>query len=154
MPLPQVVIFNRGLIEQQGTPEAIIAQPRTPFIMKFIGDTNVVPATSSLVRRMRFQTQKSSVMFRPTDLQLLKQPPDESDATPYVAADVMDRLNLGWTIKYVLRFDDDTEVEVGVSRDQDETRFNLDVGSRVYVHVSPEAMMGFNQEEIDSMPLV
>lgn len=150
----QVVIFNRGVIEQQGTPEEIIRTPRTPFIMKFVGDTNAVPATCTLVRRMRFQTNKSNVMFRPTDLQLSKTLPEEDPSRPYVAADVLDRVNLGWTIKYSLRFDDDTEVEFGVSRDQDEARFALEVGSRVYVHVSPGAMMGFNQEDIESAPLV
>jgi len=46
--LQQVVIFNRGRIEQQGTPNDIIKKPRTPFIMKFVGDTNIVPATSQV----------------------------------------------------------------------------------------------------------
>jgi len=44
----QVVIFNRGRIEQQGSPNDIIKNPRTPFIMKFVGDTNIVPATSQV----------------------------------------------------------------------------------------------------------
>jgi hypothetical protein len=42
----KVVVFNRGLIEQQGSPTDIFKAPRTPFIMKFVGETNVVPATS------------------------------------------------------------------------------------------------------------
>lgn len=46
--LPQVVIFNRGRIEQQGSPNDIIKNPRTPFIMKFVGDTNAVPATAQV----------------------------------------------------------------------------------------------------------
>jgi ABC-type Fe3+/spermidine/putrescine transport system ATPase subunit len=64
------VVFNRGLIEQQGTPSDIITAPRTPFIMKFVGDTNVVPASSLLVKRVRFATSKACVMFRPTDIQV------------------------------------------------------------------------------------
>lgn len=44
----QVVIFNRGRIEQQGTPNSIIKRPKTPFIMKFVGDTNMVPATAQV----------------------------------------------------------------------------------------------------------
>lgn len=47
-PCPQVVIFNRGRIEQQGTPNDIIKSPCTPFIMKFVGDTNIVPATAQV----------------------------------------------------------------------------------------------------------
>mgnify|MGYP001807020549 CR=1 FL=1 len=42
-------VDDRGLVEQQGSPTEIIKRPRTPFIMKFVGETNVVPATS-LVR--------------------------------------------------------------------------------------------------------
>ncbi len=62
----KVVIFNRGLVEQQGPPTEIIAAPATPFVMKFVGDTNVVPANCLLVRRSRYATSKARVMFRPT----------------------------------------------------------------------------------------
>jgi sulfate transport system ATP-binding protein len=51
----QVVIFNRGRIEQQGSPNDIIKRPATPFIMKFVGETNMVPA-SAQVRRVRLST--------------------------------------------------------------------------------------------------
>jgi hypothetical protein len=67
---PQVVVFNRGLIEQQGSPASIITSPSTPFIMKFVGDTNVVPAGCLLVKRAKFVTDKESVMFRPTDIEV------------------------------------------------------------------------------------
>ncbi len=43
-----MVIFNRGRVEQQGTPNEIIKTPRTPFIMKFVGETNMVPATAQV----------------------------------------------------------------------------------------------------------
>ncbi len=44
----QVVIFNRGRIEQQGKPNDIIKRPATPFIMKFVGDTNIMPASAQV----------------------------------------------------------------------------------------------------------
>jgi sulfate/thiosulfate transport system ATP-binding protein len=49
----KVVIFNRGVVEQQGTPADIIKRPRTPFIMKFVGETNSVPANCILMRRSK-----------------------------------------------------------------------------------------------------
>jgi sulfate transport system ATP-binding protein len=122
--------------------------------MKFIGDTNSVPSGCALVRRMRFSTPKAETMFRPSDIQLLRTAPPEGEARPYIAADVMDRTNLGWTVKYVLRFDDGVAVEFGVSREADAARFGLDAGARVYVHVPAAAMMGFNAQDIDSTPLV
>ncbi|GLC40916.1 hypothetical protein PLESTB_000967100 [Pleodorina starrii] len=150
----KVVVFNRGLVEQQGKPTDIIKHPRTPFIMKFVGETNVVPATSLLAKRMRFATSKSMVMFRPHDIKLFRSPPPSEDSRVTVAATVMDKSNLGWTIKYTLRFDDDVECELQLTRDQDENEYNLVLGSRVFVHVNPKSMMGFNKSDIDSTPLV
>lgn len=46
------------------------------------------------------------------------------------------------------------EFEFTVSRDQDERQYNIDEGTRVYVHVNPQAMMGFNPEDVDSAPIV
>ncbi|KAG1653890.1 hypothetical protein FOA52_011712 [Chlamydomonas sp. UWO 241] len=70
----KVVIFNRGRVEQMGTPNEIIKSPRTPFIMKFVGETNIVPANCQFVKRMRFTATKSKVMFRPSDIQIFKTP--------------------------------------------------------------------------------
>jgi ABC-type sulfate/molybdate transport systems ATPase subunit len=71
----QVVIFNRGLIEQSGSPNEIIKGPATPFVMGFVGDTNSVPAGCMLVRRSGFQPNlgKARVMFRPSDIRLSKE---------------------------------------------------------------------------------
>jgi len=150
----KVVIFNRGRIEQQGSPTEIIKHPRTPFIMKFVGETNVVPANCQLVKRMRFYTDKSKVMFRPSDMRVLKALPGPEDGRQFSAATVRERHNLGWVIKYTLVFDDDVEVELHSTRDQDEAEYNLAEGQRVFMHVRPEAMMGFNQEEIESTPII
>ncbi|PNW82098.1 hypothetical protein CHLRE_06g273750v5 [Chlamydomonas reinhardtii] len=152
----KVVVFNRGLVEQQGSPTEIIKRPRTPFIMKFVGETNVVPATSLLAKRMRFNTSKTSVMFRPHDIKLFKTVPPESGegALTTVGANVADKANLGWVVKYTLRFDDDVECELQLSRDQDEREYNLVVGSRVFVHVPHRTMMGFNASDVDSTPIV
>ena len=38
----RVVVFNRGRIEQLGSPQAIYAQPRTAFVAGFVGAANVI----------------------------------------------------------------------------------------------------------------
>eukprot|EP00197_Chlamydomonas_leiostraca_P006496 CAMPEP_0202868934 /NCGR_PEP_ID=MMETSP1391-20130828/11421_1 /ASSEMBLY_ACC=CAM_ASM_000867 /TAXON_ID=1034604 /ORGANISM="Chlamydomonas leiostraca, Strain SAG 11-49" /LENGTH=379 /DNA_ID=CAMNT_0049549165 /DNA_START=294 /DNA_END=1432 /DNA_ORIENTATION=- len=143
----KVVVFNRGRIEQQGTPNEIIKRPRTPFIMKFVGDTNMVPASAQLLRKINFHTAKAQAMFRPSDMTVTRTA--DARSAPAVVAE---RHNLGWTIKYTLRFDDDVEVEYNVTRDQDEKQYNMAVNERVYVYVSPDVVMGFNMDEIDSAP--
>jgi ABC-type Fe3+/spermidine/putrescine transport system ATPase subunit len=52
-----VVIFNRGKVEQQGSPNEIIKNPKTPFIMKFVGDTNMVPASAQVRRSGRWRAR-------------------------------------------------------------------------------------------------
>jgi hypothetical protein len=68
-----------------------------------------------LLRRVGFSTTKAFAMFRPSDMVINKAVGGsaagggaESAAGPRGAgATVSERHNLGWTIKYTLRFDDD-----------------------------------------------
>ena len=39
----RVVVLNRGHIEQAGTPDEIYDHPATPFVFRFIGESNVLP---------------------------------------------------------------------------------------------------------------
>jgi ABC-type Fe3+/spermidine/putrescine transport system ATPase subunit len=39
----RIAVFNRGRIEQIGTPEALYDRPATRFVASFIGDTNFLP---------------------------------------------------------------------------------------------------------------
>ncbi len=43
----KVVVMNKGLIEQVGTPEEIYRAPRTRFVATFIGTANQFPGTAS-----------------------------------------------------------------------------------------------------------
>jgi sulfate transport system ATP-binding protein len=37
----RVVVMNKGVIEQQGTPEEVVDQPATPFVLHFLGNVNI-----------------------------------------------------------------------------------------------------------------
>lgn len=41
----QIVVMNKGRIEQIGAPKAIYYAPRTAFVARFFGDNNIIPAT-------------------------------------------------------------------------------------------------------------
>ena len=47
----RVVVFNRGRVEQEGTPEEVARSPASAFVMQFVSDVNTLPATS-LVRAL------------------------------------------------------------------------------------------------------
>ena len=40
----EIVVFNRGLIEQAGRREELLQRPATPFVMQFVSDTNSLAA--------------------------------------------------------------------------------------------------------------
>jgi sulfate transport system ATP-binding protein len=58
----QIVVMNKGRIEQVGTAAEIYDHPATPFVMSFVGAVNVLPS------------QVGPVFIRPQDLELLQEP--------------------------------------------------------------------------------
>src|ERR1700733_499070 len=42
----QVIVLNRGHVEQMGPPQELYEQPRTPFVTEFLGSVNVLRAPS------------------------------------------------------------------------------------------------------------
>ncbi|WP_018719470.1 ABC transporter ATP-binding protein [Arhodomonas aquaeolei] len=40
----KVVVMNHGVIEQEGTPEAVYNEPATAFVADFLGHSNILPA--------------------------------------------------------------------------------------------------------------
>lgn len=45
----RVVVMNSGRIDQAGSPEAIYADPATPFVSAFVGETNVLPEGDGVI---------------------------------------------------------------------------------------------------------
>ena len=37
----RVVVMNKGVIEQQGTPDQVVEHPATPFVLHFLGNVNI-----------------------------------------------------------------------------------------------------------------
>jgi len=37
----RIVVMNKGVIEQEGTPAQVYEHPRTPFVSRFLGDVNI-----------------------------------------------------------------------------------------------------------------
>ncbi|MER3554206.1 MAG: Fe3+/spermidine/putrescine ABC transporter ATP-binding protein [Meiothermus sp.] len=49
----RVAVMNRGQVEQVGATEDVYELPKTAFVAKFIGDSNLIPATALEPRRVR-----------------------------------------------------------------------------------------------------
>lgn len=96
----RIVVMNEGRIEQIGSPVEIYENPQSPFVMKFVGEVNVLPAdalnssphsnaawSDSHSAGPRKQASAAandhgadSLYIRPHDLELLEDP--EERCTP------------------------------------------------------------------------
>ena len=104
----RVAVFNRGRIEQVGVPREIYEHPATSFVARFVGTSNLLPATLS--HRLLGVNQAHTV--RPERIRLLTTRPDFADdvAVGDIVVDgvVSDIQYLGAECRVRVRLDDAT----------------------------------------------
>jgi len=116
----EIVVINKGVVEQVGTPDEVYDEPANGFVMRFIG-----PAT-------RFGGR----LVRPHDLVLAKHP--EAGAAP---ATVLRVLRLGFEARVDVRTAEEEDVWVQLTRgDADE--LDVQAGDRVFVRTPPDVGIG------------
>ncbi|WP_414528764.1 sulfate/molybdate ABC transporter ATP-binding protein [Nodularia chucula] len=123
----EVVVMNRGRVEQVGTPAQIYDHPASAFVMSFIGPVNVLSNTSKIFQSSGFDSSDSQVYLRPQDVVIEKEA--NGTTTP---ATVTRLIHLGWEVQIELTLDDGQVVAAHLTRD----RFNelqLEPQERVYV---------------------
>ena len=141
----RVVLFNGGRIEQIGRMEDIAARPCSPFVMNFVGDVVHLPAACQFIRRMGFQTDKSFVMLRPSDIEVYA----DWDRPRICPAVVLGKSYVGWTARYYLRFEDGVELDLIFSKKEDRAIYNFSLNQRVYLSCDPKGMMAFEPPELN-----
>ncbi|MBD2185495.1 sulfate/molybdate ABC transporter ATP-binding protein [Aerosakkonema funiforme] len=131
----EIVITNKGKIEQVGTPAEIYDNPATPFVMSFIGPVNVLPSTSHIFQQSGMESTQSEIFLRPHDI-LVQREPNGNTAPARVAR----LINLGWEVQAELILDDGQVVTAHLSRE----RFNeLELQPQQRVYVKPKGAKSF-----------
>ncbi|WP_069790596.1 sulfate/molybdate ABC transporter ATP-binding protein [Cyanobacterium sp. IPPAS B-1200] len=69
----EIVVMNHGVIEQIGTPAEIYDYPASPFVMKFIGEVNILPSHTPLFVNVNHDEYSShpEVFVRPHEVDIL-----------------------------------------------------------------------------------
>jgi sulfate transport system ATP-binding protein len=71
----EVVIMNQARIEQVGTPQEVYDHPATPFVYQFLGNVNVLPASSLAATNAPFAPgsvhSNGKVFVRPHDIEVI-----------------------------------------------------------------------------------
>lgn len=101
----RIVLMNKGVIEQIGTPDEVYNRPATEFVYNFLGDSN----------RLKLAGHDQTIQFRPHEVTLSKQ--TQADFQPVVVKDIRP---LGALTRLVLKVDGDNElIEAEVAHDDE-----------------------------------
>lgn len=122
----EIVVMNRGQVEQIGTPAQIYDNPASPFVMSFIGPVNVL-SSSYLFPNTPEPSQSAELFLRPHDVEVYTTP--EVDT---VSAIVRRVIYLGWEVQIELTLDDRQMFTSYLSRDRFD-RLRCTPGQQVYI---------------------
>ena len=131
----EIVVMNKGKVEQVGTPAQIYDHPASAFVMSFIGPVNVLPGTSQIFQGNGFDAAHPEVFLRPQDI-LVETTPNGSSAPARVSRII----HLGWEIQAELTLDDGQVLTAHLTRDRFD-ELNLEPQQRVFV--SPKEAKSF-----------
>jgi sulfate/thiosulfate transport system ATP-binding protein len=109
----QIVVMNKGKIEQVGSAREIYDQPKTPFVMSFIGPVNVLPSSSSIFQDSGYELHHAQVLLRPHDIVI-----ETERQNTNTQAKINRLTHLGWEIQAELALDDGQVVTAHLTRDQ------------------------------------
>ncbi|MBD1934593.1 MULTISPECIES: TOBE-like domain-containing protein [Cyanophyceae] len=131
----EIVVTNKGKIEQVGTPAEIYDHPATPFVMSFIGPVNVLPSSSHIFQGNGFDSSQPEIFLRPHDVVIQTEPNGTT-----VSARVNRLIHLGWEIQAELILDDGQVVTANISREKFD---QLKLNTQQQVFVKPKDAKSF-----------
>ena len=139
-----VVVMNGGKIEQAGSPEEIYDRPRSEFVARFIGSSNVVKGKGLDGGRIELAGialqcsgepvvpgAPTAVSIRPHGITLTAAPPQNADNV--LPATVVRQVFLGDSRDYMVELKDGTQLRT-VTAPAD----NIPHGSAVWLHLPAE----------------
>jgi sulfate transport system ATP-binding protein len=117
----KIVVINEGRIEQIGTAEEIYDQPASPFVMRFVGEVNVLETPPAGL--------DAPLFVRPHDLELLDGPADHT-----LPATVRRLTTFGRDFQVELELDDGQRLHAQLNREQvKERQGQLAAGVRTHI---------------------
>jgi iron(III) transport system ATP-binding protein len=139
-----ICVMNAGKIEQSGSPEEIYDRPRSEFVARFIGSSNVIKGKGLADGRVDFAGvtlrctgekvvagAQTAVSIRPHDIALSAKQPQETENV--VPATVVRQVFLGDSRDYMVEVKDGTQLRVVTAAGE-----NIPQGSAVWLHMPAE----------------
>ena len=146
----RVIVMNEGRIEQDGTPDAVVEHPATPFVMTFVGNVNIfhgrVQSGKAVLGALALdypahtsaEARNAAGYTRPHELELSR-----SESGDGLWATVRDVRFAGALVKIELADRSDSSIQVELGRDQYE-QLRFTAGEQAYV--TPKRVRVFTSE--------
>jgi sulfate transport system ATP-binding protein len=146
----RVVVMNGGKIEQDGTPEEVVEQPATPFVVNFLGNVNIFhgrvqdgtavfgPLAIDYPSHPHTEPRTAEGYTRPHELEI-----GRTDEGGGLWATVSDVRNAGALVKIEVHDGGGNAIQIEIGRTQYDA-FQVAVGERVYV--KPKRVRVFTSE--------
>ncbi len=136
----QVIVLNRGRIEQMGPPQELYERPSTPFVTAFLGSVNILPVQTDagalvigdgayLPAEFKDDGTPISLYVRPHDLDLTY----DRNGKPAWAGQVARVMPLGAFVRLDVLLKDGTSVRVELSRERYAALEQPGVGAQLFV---------------------
>ena len=131
----EIVVMNKGKVEQVGTPAQIYDHPASAFVMSFIGPVNVLPSSAKIFQSSGFESAHPETFLRPQDIII------ENVANGTTVPAIVSRIiHLGWEIQVELTLDDGQAMTAHLTRE----RFDeLELEPQEKVYVKPKDAKSF-----------
>jgi iron(III) transport system ATP-binding protein len=139
-----IAVMNAGKIEQAGSPEEVYDRPRSEFVARFIGMSNIIKgkalgsdtvSVAGAPLRVTGGPLKTgadtAVSVRQQNIQLHAKEPAEKDNT--IAATVVRQVYLGSNRDYMVEIADGTQVRVVTAASE-----SVAPGASVWLHLPPD----------------
>jgi iron(III) transport system ATP-binding protein len=139
-----IAVMNAGKIEQAGSPEDVYDRPRSEFVARFIGSSNVVKGKAQDEAHIglagvplhcvgaKLKTgADAAVSIRPHDIKISVNQPQQAENV--VAGTVTRQVFLGGSRDYMIETKDGTQLRVITGAGE-----NVAQGSVVWLHLPPE----------------
>jgi iron(III) transport system ATP-binding protein len=139
-----ICVMNGGKIEQAGSPEEIYDRPRSEFVARFIGSSNVLKGKGLDGGRVDFAGvplrctgeavvpgATTAVSVRPHDIALSATPPQQTENV--VPVTVVRQVFLGGNRDYMVEAKDGTQLRTLTAAEE-----NIPQGSHVWLHLPAE----------------
>jgi iron(III) transport system ATP-binding protein len=138
-----IAVMNAGKVEQAGSPEEIYDRPRSEFVARFIGSSNVVKGKGLDAARIDFAGTRlrcsgeaiktgapTPVSIRPHDIAISATQRQGENVVP---ATVVRQVFLGGSRDYMVEAKDGTQLRVLTAAGE-----NIPQGAAVWLHLPPD----------------